>query len=104
MKEKCFALLLFLFAVNVSAQDVDSQYASYSPDGVPFEIAAEPWVADGLRIHPDQDVRKAQAEQLKAAYRELGYELIVLDGDYRENYERALLEIRALLGYEEGEV
>ena len=51
MKEKCFALLLFLFAVNVSAQDVDSQYASYSPDGVPFEIAAEPWVADGLGNH-----------------------------------------------------
>ena len=51
MKEKCFALLLFLFAVNVSAQDVDSQYASYSPDGVPFEVSAEPWVADGLGNH-----------------------------------------------------
>ena len=73
-------------------------------DKVFFVEPTVPWVADGLRIHPDQDIRKEQAEQLKAVYRELGYELTVLDGDYRENYERALLEIRDLLGYADGEV
>ena len=51
MKAKCLALLLFLFAVNVSANDADSLYSSYSPDDVPFDVAAEPWVADGLGNH-----------------------------------------------------
>lgn len=73
-------------------------------DAVFFIEPTVPWVADGLRAHSAQAARREQAERLKDAYRGLGYELRVLDGDYRENYERALLEIRALLGYEEGEV
>ena len=73
-------------------------------DAVFFIEPTVPWVADGLRAHSAQAARRKQAERLKDAYRGLGYELRVLDGDYRENYERALLEIRALLGYEEGEV
>ena len=73
-------------------------------DKVFFVEPTVPWVADGLRIHPDQAARREQSERLKATYRGLGYELTVLDGGYRENYERALLEIRGMLGYEEGEV
>ena len=44
-------LLLWIAAINVSAQDADSQYASYAPDGVPFEVTSDPWVADGLGNH-----------------------------------------------------
>ena len=72
-------------------------------DKVFFVEPNVPWVADGLRMHAGQATRREQAEQLKAVYRELGYDLVLLDGDYRENYERALREIRALLGYEDGE-
>ena len=73
-------------------------------DKVFFVEPSVPWVADGLRCHPDQLIRIEQAEKLKAAYRGLGYELTVLDGDYRANYEQALAEIRTLLGYEDREV
>ena len=73
-------------------------------DKVFFVEPSVPWVADGLRCHADQLVRIEQAEKLKAVYRNLGYELTILDDDYRENYERALAEIRTLLGYEDREV
>ncbi|WP_350453959.1 AAA family ATPase [Slackia heliotrinireducens] len=72
-------------------------------DKVFFVESTVPWVADGIRTSPEQDIRKQQSEKLKTMYRELGYELTVLDGDYRENYEKALDEIRSLLGYEDGE-
>ena len=51
MKRKLLTLFLCVSVISMSAQDVDSQYASYSPDGVPFEVAADPWVADGLGNH-----------------------------------------------------
>lgn len=62
-----------------------------------------PWIADGLRLHSDQTTRIAQASRLKAAYEDLGLRLVVLDGDYRANYERALHEIKTMLGYRDGE-
>lgn len=51
MRRKFLTLFLWMSVISVWAQDADSQYASYSPDGVPFEVAAEPWVADGLGNH-----------------------------------------------------
>ena len=51
MKRKLLALFLCVSVISMSAQDADSQYASYSPDGVPFEVSADPWVADGLGNH-----------------------------------------------------
>ena len=68
-------------------------------DAVFFVEPAVPWVADGLRTSSDQQDREAQARMLKDAYERLGYELIILDGGYRQNYERALFKIESLLGY-----
>ena len=73
-------------------------------DKVFFVEPSVPWVADGLRLHADQRVRAEQSERLKAAYGALGYELTILNGDYKQNYERALSEIQEMLGYDEGEV
>lgn len=44
-------LLLWMAAVNLFAQNADSQYASYAPDGVPFEVTRKPWNIDGLGNH-----------------------------------------------------
>ncbi len=44
-------MLLCLAAVNMSAQDAGSQFVSYAPDGVPFEVVSKPWVTDGLGNH-----------------------------------------------------
>ncbi|MCR5433141.1 MAG: DUF6067 family protein [Bacteroidaceae bacterium] len=51
MKRRILIMLLWMAVINASAQDADSQYASYAPDGVPFEVTSEPWVADGLGNH-----------------------------------------------------
>ena len=51
MKKRIISLLLLLAAINASAWDADSQYATYAPDGVPFAVATEPWIADGLGNH-----------------------------------------------------
>lgn len=51
MKKRILTMLLWMAAINLSAQKADSQYASYAPDGVPFEVTQEPWVADGLGNH-----------------------------------------------------
>lgn len=72
-------------------------------DLVFFVEPCVPWVADGLRLHRHQGTRAEQASRLKEAYERLGYELVVLDGDYKANYDRALREIRAMLGYRDGE-
>ena len=72
-------------------------------DMVFFVEPCVPWVADGLRLHGDQQTRMEQAARLKTAYGRLGYRLVVLDGDYKANYDHALREIRALLGYRDGE-
>lgn len=68
-------------------------------DLVFFVEPTVPWVDDGLRTSPLQAQREAQARMLRVVYENLGYELITLDGDYRQNYERALYEIQKLLGY-----
>ena len=68
-------------------------------DLVFFVEPTVPWVNDGYRVCAQQREREAQAQMLRDAYESLGYELITLDGNYRENYERALYEIEALLGY-----
>ena len=60
-----------------------------------------PWIDDGLRTSAEQREREAQARLLRSMYEDLGYELVTLDGDYRENYERALHDIRRLLGYDD---
>ena len=72
-------------------------------DLVFFVEPTVPWVADGLRLHERQREREVQARMLRETYEGLGYRLVTLDGDYRQNYERALHEIRALLGYREGD-
>lgn len=69
-------------------------------DLVLFVEPTVPWVDDGLRASPLQAQREAQAHVLRQAYESLGYKLVTLDGDYRQNYERALFEIRKLLGYQ----
>ena len=71
-------------------------------DLVFFVEPTVPWVADGLRASSEQREREEQALMLREAYEELGYELVTLSGGYRENYERALFEISALLGYHDG--
>ncbi len=70
-------------------------------DLVFFVEPSVPWIADGLRTSPMQEERERQAEMLKQAYRELGYKMVMLNGDYQENYEHALYEIQVLLGYED---
>lgn len=72
-------------------------------DLVLFVEPTVPWVDDGLRTTPDQGERTALSRTLRETYLELGYKLVVLDGDYRQNYERALSEVKALLGYGKGE-
>ena len=72
-------------------------------DLVFFVEPTVPWVTDGLRMSGQQQEREAQARMLRETYEQLGYRLITLDGDYRQNYERALHEIRVLLGYCEGD-
>ena len=67
-------------------------------DLVFFVEPTAPWVADGLRVCAQQEAREAQSRMLREAYAALGYKLVTLDGDYRENYERALFEIEALIG------
>ena len=62
-----------------------------------------PWVDDGLRTSPDEGERIFQSSQLEERYRSLGYDLVILDGNYRENYEKARLEIEMLLGARGGE-
>lgn len=68
-------------------------------DLVLFVEPTVPWVDDGLRISSDQDEREALSRSLRETYLELGYQLVVLDGNYRQNYERALDEVGKLLGY-----
>ena len=68
-------------------------------DLVFFVEPTVPWVDDGLRTSNRQEHREALSHMLRKTYEDLGYELITLDGDYRENYERALFEIERLLGY-----
>jgi hypothetical protein len=51
MKRTFPLLLLGMAALSLSAYDADSQYATYSPDGVPFSVATEVWNADGLGNH-----------------------------------------------------
>ena len=72
-------------------------------DLVFFVEPCVPWVADGLRLHNEQETRVEQATRLKEMYEGLGYKLVVLDGDYKANYDCALREIRAMLGYQDGE-
>lgn len=67
-------------------------------DLVFFVEPTVPWVADGIRVCERQEARERQSRMLRGMYRELGYELITLNGDYRENYERALFEIEGLIG------
>ena len=71
-------------------------------DLVFFVEPTNPWVDDGLRTSAQQEEREAQACMLRSAYEALGYRLVTLNGDYRENYERALYEIEVLLGYHDG--
>lgn len=68
-------------------------------DLVFFVEPTVPWVDDGLRTSARQLEREEQARMLRGMYEQLGYKLVTLDGSYRENYERALHEIRRLLGY-----
>ena len=70
-------------------------------DLVFFVEPTVPWIDDGLRTSAEQAEREAQARMLRGAYEELGYRLVTLNGDYRQNYERALCEIRRLLGYDD---
>lgn len=51
MKRRILTMLLWMVAISLSAQNADSQFASYAPDGVPFEITQEPWAVDGLGNH-----------------------------------------------------
>ena len=86
------------------AQEVAREAArSNTWDLVFFVEPTVPWVDDGLRTSPQQQERETQARMLRSAYEDLGYQLVTLDGNYRENYEQALYEIEALLGYHDGE-
>ncbi len=44
-------LLLTLTAIHVLAGKADSHFIPYAPDGVPFQLASEPWAVDGLGNH-----------------------------------------------------
>ena len=70
-------------------------------DKVLFVEPTVPWVDDGYRTSPDIVERCKQAERLKKMYADVGYDLCVLDGDYKSNYEQALAEIEDLLGCKE---
>lgn len=51
MKRIFSFVLPMMAAMCLSAQEADSQYASYVPDEVPFGVTSEPWTADGLGNH-----------------------------------------------------
>ncbi|MBE6472038.1 MAG: hypothetical protein E7Z99_00440 [Coriobacteriaceae bacterium] len=84
---------------GVDAMPLARQVAAQNNwDLVFFVEPTVPWVEDGLRVCAQQEAREEQSRMLKEAYGALGYRLVTLDGDYRENYERALSEIEALIG------
>ena len=56
---------------------------------------------DGLRTSPEPDERWAQSQKMKEMYAAVGYELEILDENYRSNYEKALASIQKMLGIEE---
>ena len=50
-RRRLLLMLLWMTTINLPSQNADSQYASYAPDGVPFEVTREPWITDGLGNH-----------------------------------------------------
>ena len=70
-------------------------------DKVLFVEPSNPWVDDGLRTSPEPDERWAQSQKMKEMYAAVGYELEILDENYRSNYEKALASIQKMLGIEE---
>ena len=69
-------------------------------DKVFFVEPTNPWVQDGLRDSGAPEVRLRHSRKMKRMYAEVGYELEILDGNYRSNYEKALASIRRMLGIE----
>ena len=67
-------------------------------DRVFFVEPNVPWVDDGYRTSPDENDRRSQAAKLKKMYADIGYELCILNGDYKSNYEKALAEIKDMIG------
>lgn len=95
------AIVTAFYAEEYKGARLDIAYEAAKASGYDKVLFVEPtvaWVDDGLRTMPEQAGRERQAARLKEMYAEAGYELEVLAGDYRGNYEKALASIQELLG------
>lgn len=101
------AIITAFYAEEYEGARLDVAYAAARADHYDKVFFVEPtaaWVDDGLRTAPDLKERQQQSAKMKAMYASVGYELEILDGDYRSNYEQALESIHNMLGVEKAVV